>query len=166
MALNPRSDDMSRGYVDGVDMSRNHVDKMQFYRHIAASTTRLSVEYMRAGAFIFSATSLGKPAGLPLSAPAFFTHSCSVCAVLRILAGDRRDRRPSRGMLAFVIQNHPHGSGADFRSKLVRCLAHSHSTVSKVGASGKSGGGSLLAGHDRQSRKVVVDGIDNHLVHG
>lgn len=39
MSLNPRLDDMSRGYVDGVDTSRKHVDEIQFYRHIADRTT-------------------------------------------------------------------------------------------------------------------------------
>jgi hypothetical protein len=39
------------------------------------------------------------------------------------LGGDRRDRRPARGMLAFVIQNHSHRAGADLGRELVGRLA-------------------------------------------
>ena len=55
------------------------------------------------------------------------------------LGRDRRDRRPARGMLAFVIQHHPHRAVADLRRKLVRRLARHGSTFSGVGASGKPG---------------------------
>ncbi len=37
--------------------------------------------------------------------------------------GNRRHRRPARRMLAFVIQNHPHNSGADLGGEFVRRLA-------------------------------------------
>ena len=59
---------------------------------------------------------VGTPARTPLSRSAFFTHSCSVCAVQLDLGGDRRETAtaPSaRSMLAFVIQNHSHRAGAD-----------------------------------------------------
>ena len=39
------------------------------------------------------------------------------------LGGDRRDRCPPRGVLAFVIQNQPHRAGTDLGRKPVRCLA-------------------------------------------
>src|SRR6202166_389548 len=51
------------------------------------------------------------------------------------LGGDRRDRRPARGMLAFVIQNHSHRAGADLGRELVGRLACHGSTFSGVGAS-------------------------------
>ncbi|MBY8829152.1 hypothetical protein, partial [Hephaestia mangrovi] len=38
-----------------------------------------------------------------------------------------------------VIENHPHRTIADLRRKLVRRLAHTGSTFSGVGASGKPG---------------------------
>uniref|UniRef100_A0A7C1NTB4 Uncharacterized protein n=1 Tax=Agrobacterium albertimagni TaxID=147266 RepID=A0A7C1NTB4_9HYPH len=40
MSLNPEFDDMSRGYVDGVDISQIHVDEIQIYRHVIFSATR------------------------------------------------------------------------------------------------------------------------------
>ena len=45
-----------------------------------------SSRFSRSKAFSFVATSEGKPARTPLSRSAFFTHSCSVCAVQPILA--------------------------------------------------------------------------------
>jgi hypothetical protein len=42
-------------------------------------------------------------------------------------------------MLGFVIQNHPHRSGANLGGKLVRRFARHGSTFSGVGASGKPG---------------------------
>src|SRR5690606_30372433 len=42
--------------------------------------------FSRSKAFIFSETSLGSPARLPLSTSDFFTHSFSVCAEQPILA--------------------------------------------------------------------------------
>src|SRR5271169_4241498 len=44
------------------------------------------------------------------------------------LGGDRRDRHPARGMLAFVIQNHSHRAGADLGRELVgsSCLSWLH----------------------------------------
>src|ERR1700733_7303235 len=55
------------------------------------------------------------------------------------LGGDRRDRRPARGMLAFVIQNHSHRAGADLGRELVGRLACHGSTFSGVGASDQPG---------------------------
>src|SRR5271156_6596054 len=55
------------------------------------------------------------------------------------LGGDRRDRRPARGMLAFVIQNHSHRAGADLGRELVDRLACHGSTFSGVGASDQPG---------------------------
>src|ERR1700686_1131779 len=55
------------------------------------------------------------------------------------LGGDRRDRRPARGMLAFVIQNHSHRAGADLGRELVGRLAYHGSTFSGVGASDQPG---------------------------
>ena len=46
----------------------------------------LNLRFSRSGAFIFSATSLGSPARLPLSTSAYFTRSFSVCAEQPILA--------------------------------------------------------------------------------
>jgi hypothetical protein len=43
-----------------------------------------------------------------------------------------------------VIGHHPHRALADFRRKLVRRLAHTGSTFSGVGASGKPGAVQLL----------------------
>src|SRR5580692_10768966 len=45
-----------------------------------------SSRFSRSRAFSFVATSVGTPARTPLSRSAFFTHSCSVCAVQPILA--------------------------------------------------------------------------------
>src|SRR6202789_1429383 len=45
-----------------------------------------SSRFSRSRAFSFIATSVGTPARTPLSRSAFFTHSCSVCAVQPILA--------------------------------------------------------------------------------
>jgi hypothetical protein len=42
-------------------------------------------------------------------------------------------------VLALVIQNQPHRTGADLGRKFVRCFAHNDSTFSRVGASGKLG---------------------------
>lgn len=55
------------------------------------------------------------------------------------LLRDRHDGRPAGGMVPFVVQDHPHRAGTDFRCKFVRCLAHIGSTFSEVGASGKPG---------------------------
>ena len=55
------------------------------------------------------------------------------------LGGDRRDRRPARGMLAFVIQNHSHRAGADLGRELIGRLACHGSTFSGVGASDQPG---------------------------
>ena len=44
-----------------------------------------SSRFSRSRAFSFVATSVGTPARAPLSRSAFFTHSCSVCAVQPIL---------------------------------------------------------------------------------
>jgi hypothetical protein len=55
------------------------------------------------------------------------------------LGGDRRDRRPARGMLAFVIQNHSHRAGADLGRELVGRLDCHRSTFSGVGASDQPG---------------------------
>ena len=52
---------------------------------------------------------------------------------------DRNNRRPARGMLALVVQNHPHRSGPDFGREFVRRLACHGSTFSRVGASGNPG---------------------------
>src|SRR5690606_1683458 len=46
------------------------------------------------------------------------------------LGGDRRDRRPARGMLDFVMQNQPHRTGTDLRRELVGRLACHGSTFS------------------------------------
>lgn len=56
-----------------------------------------------------------------------------------VLARHRNNRRPARRMLPAMIQHHPHRSIADFRRKLVRCLAHRAPSYSGVGASGKPG---------------------------
>src|SRR5258708_11887806 len=45
-----------------------------------------SSRFSRSRAFSFVATSVGTPARTPLSRSAFFTHSCSVCAVQPIWA--------------------------------------------------------------------------------
>src|ERR1700733_535052 len=55
------------------------------------------------------------------------------------LGGDRRDRSPARGMLAFVIQNHSHRAGAHLERELVGRLACHGSTFSGVEASDKPG---------------------------
>ena len=52
---------------------------------------------------------------------------------------DRRNRRPPRRMFAFMIQNHPHRTGAHLRGKLVRRFACQRSTLAKVGASDNPG---------------------------
>ena len=52
---------------------------------------------------------------------------------------DRYHRRPAGGVIALVICHHPHHPLANFRCKLIRCLAHTGSTFSGVGASGKPG---------------------------
>src|SRR6478609_407599 len=77
-----------------------------------------SSRFSRSKALSFVATSVGTRARTPLSRSAFFTHSCSVCAVQPI-GGDRRHRRPPWGMLAFVIQNQPHRTGSDLGRELV-----------------------------------------------
>ena len=98
-----------------------------------------SSRFSRSRAFSFVAISVGTPARAPLSRSAFFTHSCSVCAVQPILAAIDEHRRPARGMLAFVIQNHPHRAGAHLGRELVGRLACHGSTFSGVGASDKPG---------------------------
>src|SRR6056297_3066760 len=55
------------------------------------------------------------------------------------LCGNRRDRLPTRTVLAFAVENHPHGALAHFRGKLVRGLDHDAPSYSGVGASGKLG---------------------------
>ena len=55
------------------------------------------------------------------------------------LCGNRRDRLPTRAMLALVVENHPHGAFTHFAGKLVRGLAHDAPSYSRVGASGKPG---------------------------
>ena len=55
------------------------------------------------------------------------------------LGGDRRDRSPARGMLAFVIQNHSHRAGAHLGRELVGRLACHGSTFSGLEASDKLG---------------------------
>src|SRR5690606_23336233 len=55
------------------------------------------------------------------------------------LLRNRNHRRPARGVIPLVIENHPYRAFADFRRELVRCLAHTGSTFSGVGASGKPG---------------------------
>ncbi len=50
------------------------------------SLTCRSSRFSRSSAFSFSATSVGMPGLRPLSRSAFFTHSCSVCAVQPIFA--------------------------------------------------------------------------------
>ncbi|WP_242141242.1 hypothetical protein, partial [Sphingomonas sp. TREG-RG-20F-R18-01] len=42
-------------------------------------------------------------------------------------------------MIPLVVENHPYRAFANFRRKLVRRLAHTGSTFSGVGASGKPG---------------------------
>src|SRR3546814_16000578 len=42
-------------------------------------------------------------------------------------------------MISLVVENHPYRGLADFRHKLVRCLAYTGSTFSGVGASDKPG---------------------------
>lgn len=59
------------------------------------------------------------------------------------LGRDRRDRRPSRGVLAFVIQHDPNRAVANLRRKLVGRLACHGSTFSGVGASDQPGRGSV-----------------------
>ncbi|OLP56294.1 hypothetical protein BJF92_15485 [Rhizobium rhizosphaerae] len=51
---------------------------------ISPCLTKLAVILFKA--FIFLAMSLGRPARLPLSTSAFFTHSLSVCAEKPIFA--------------------------------------------------------------------------------
>ena len=55
------------------------------------------------------------------------------------LGRDRYDRCPSRCVVAFVVQHHPHRTLTHFRRILVRCLACHRSTFSGVGASDKPG---------------------------
>src|SRR4051794_37426764 len=52
---------------------------------------------------------------------------------------DRADGRPLRGVVAPMIQHHPHRTLPDLRRKLVRGLLGHGSTFSRVGASGKPG---------------------------
>jgi hypothetical protein len=52
-------------------------------------------------------------------------------------------------MVAFVILNHPHRTGPDFRREFVRRLACHGSTFSRVGASGNPGRFS-----DHQNRRL------------
>ena len=42
-------------------------------------------------------------------------------------------------MLTGIVENHPHGTLADFRGILVRCFAHDAPSYSRVGASGNPG---------------------------
>ena len=51
----------------------------------------------------------------------------------------RGNSRPTRGVFALVIHNHPHRTGANLRRKHVPCLAHNGFTFSRVGASAKPG---------------------------
>src|SRR6202142_3428604 len=55
-----------------------------------------SSRFSRSRAFSFVATSVGTPARTPLSRSAFFTHSCSVCAVQPILAAIDEFAAPRR----------------------------------------------------------------------
>gem|GEM_PF-2177686 len=69
------------------------------------------------------------------------------------LLGDRNHRRPARGMICLVIQQHAHRPCANLRCKLVRRPAHIGSTYSEVGASGKPGAvqSGLFPIHQRDS---------------
>src|SRR3546814_4147744 len=69
------------------------------------------------------------------------------------LLRDRHHRRPSRGMISLVVENHPYRGLADFRHKLVRCLAYTGSTFSGVGASDKPGAVQWSVG-DRKSTRL------------
>jgi len=63
---------------------------------------------------------------------------CQRLARAADLSRDRGDRRPLRGMLALVVQNHPHRAGTDLRGIWWGSLCH-RSILSRVGASGKPG---------------------------
>jgi hypothetical protein len=54
------------------------------------------------------------------------------------LLGNRVDRRPLRGVLALVVQDHPNRPGTDLRGIGRNSLRH-HSILSRVGASDKPG---------------------------
>jgi hypothetical protein len=79
------------------------------------------------------------PARTPLWTSAFFTEPLSVCAVQPIFAAVKQTAA-QRGMLAFVIQNHPHRSLADLGKESSRRRAHNVSAFSRFGASGNPGG--------------------------
>jgi hypothetical protein len=69
-----------------------------------------------------------------------------------------------------VIENHPHRSLADFRRKLVRCLARHDSTFSGVGASDKPG--AVQGEVDLKSEKdevesefdIIMEGIEELII--
>ncbi len=73
-----------------------------------------SSRFSRSSALSFSAISVGTPARSPLSTSLFLTHSLNVCAVQPIF--DETDTIAAHRdvMLAFVIQNQAHRTGADF----------------------------------------------------
>src|ERR1700756_439563 len=54
------------------------------------------------------------------------------------LLGNRVDRRPLRGVLALVVQDHPNRAGTDLRGIWRNSLCH-RSILSRVGASDKPG---------------------------
>src|SRR3546814_15887304 len=67
------------------------------------------------------------------------TRTDTLITYTTLFRSDRHHRRPSRGMISLVVENHPYRGLADFRHKLVRCLAYTGSTFSGVGASDKPG---------------------------
>src|SRR5262249_19765706 len=67
------------------------------------------------------------------------------------LLGYRVDRRPLRGMLALVVQNHPNRAGTNLSGIRGNSLCHG-SILSGVGASGKPGAVHIL--HDVLSKKL------------
>ena len=98
-----------------------------------------SSRFSRSSAFSFARHVRRRPGPCPLSRSAFFDPVVQRLRRAADLRRNRHDRRPLRGMIALVIDHHPHRALAHLRRKLVRRLACHGSILSRVGASGKPG---------------------------
>lgn len=78
---------------------------------------------------------------LPLS----WIHPVRRVTVTMPLAGNRHNRSPAGVVFAFMLQNHPHHTGANFSGKLVRCFVCHCSILSGDLSLRQSRGGSMRA---------------------
>ena len=99
-----------------------------------------SSRFSRSSAFSCSTTSAGTPGVRPLSQSAFFTHSCSVCAVQPILAAIDTIAAHCEACSPRCSSTYPDGTLTHLCRKLRGCSVIRHgSSLSRVGASDKSG---------------------------